>query len=183
VVCRPAAGAHGPGTRRLVTEGENFMRAARKIAVAAAAATSIIGPFVFGGAGQAAAAVQGSAPTAAAAGTWKTALEVPGTAALNAGAGFPGGGAVLSSMSCASADNCSGGGNYTDSSGHRQVFVVNEVNGTWQTATAVPGIAALGGSVGAVLGPLSCASAGNCSAGGDYGDGSGHVQAFVVSSS
>ena len=33
-------------------------------------------------------------------------------------------------MSCASAGNCSAGGYYTDSSGHRQAFVVSEVNGT-----------------------------------------------------
>ena len=71
-------------------------------------------------------------------GTWRTAQEVPGTAALNAG-----GDAEITSVSCASAGNCSAGGSYTDSSGHLQAFVVSEVNGTWRTAKEVPGTAAL----------------------------------------
>jgi hypothetical protein len=108
-------------------------------------------------------------------GTWRTAEEVPGTAALNQG-----GGAGTSSVSCASAGNCSAGGNYNDSSHHYQAFVINEVHGTWRTAEEIPGTAALnqGGSAGAV--EVSCAPAGYCSAGGDYTDSSGHGQAYVV---
>ena len=102
-------------------------------------------------------------------GTWRTAIEVPGTAALNAG-----GVAEITSVSCASAGNCSAGGCYTDSSGHQQAFVVNEVNGTWGTAMEVPGTAALNQGGDAGITSVSCASAGNCSAGGDYTDGSGH---------
>jgi hypothetical protein len=52
--------------------------------------------------------------------TWAGGLpargRVHGTAALNQG-GFAG---VFFSVSCASAGNCSAGGNYTDSSGHSQ---------------------------------------------------------------
>jgi hypothetical protein len=54
-------------------------------------------------------------------GVWRTAKEVPGTAALNAG-GF----AQTLSVSCASAANCSAGGSYADSSFHTQAFVVNK---------------------------------------------------------
>ena len=108
-------------------------------------------------------------------GTWGTATEVPGTAALNTG-----GGAAVNSVSCASAGNCSAGGYYTDSSNSRQAFVVSEVSGTWGTATEVPGTAALNTGRDAVVSSVSCASAGNCSAGGFYEDSSSHLQAFVV---
>jgi hypothetical protein len=52
---------------------------------------------------------------------------------------------------------------------------------TWGTAEEVPGTATLnqGGDAGAES--VSCASAGNCTAGGYYTDGSSHSQAFVVS--
>jgi hypothetical protein len=54
------------------------------------------------------------------AGTWQAAVEVPGTAALNAG-----GHAQVNSVSCGSAGNCSAGGVYTDSSGHGQGFTAS----------------------------------------------------------
>src|SRR5215471_15942797 len=53
--------------------------------------------------------------------------------------------------------------------------------GTWQAAIEVPGVAALNKGGQAVVNALSCASAGNCAAGGYYTDGSGHRQAFVAS--
>jgi hypothetical protein len=107
---------------------------------------------------------------------WGTAIEVPGTAALNRG-----GSAGLGPVSCATAGNCSAGGSYTDSSGHSQAFVVSQVNGAWGTAIEVPGTAALNRGGQAFVNSVSCASAGNCSAGGDYLDGSGKTQVFVVS--
>jgi hypothetical protein len=55
------------------------------------------------------------------------------------------------------------------------------VNSTWSTATQVPGTATLNTGGNAATESLSCASAGNCSAGGSYTDSSGHAQAFVVS--
>ena len=48
-------------------------------------------------------------------GTWGSASEVPGLAALNAG-----GNAQISSMSCASVGNCGAGGSYTDSADQHQ---------------------------------------------------------------
>ena len=89
--------------------------------------------------------------------------------------------AGVGSVSCASAGNCSAGGGYTDSSGHGQAFVANEVSGVWRTAKKVPGTAALNAGGGAGVASVSCAPAGNCSAGGTYADKSGHGQAFVVS--
>ena len=104
-------------------------------------------------------------------GTWHTAKEVPGSAALNQG-----GHAAIKSVSCASAGNCTAGGHYRDSSGHDQALVVSKVNGTWGTAIEVPGTAALEQGGGAATTSVSCASAGNCTAGGDYG-----AQVFVDS--
>jgi hypothetical protein len=109
-------------------------------------------------------------------GTWGTAIKVPGTAALNTG-----GGAQILSVSCASAGNCSAGGTYADSSGHGQAFVVSQAHGTWGTAVQVPGTTALDKGGRAFVASVSCAPAGNCSAGGDYYVGSGHSYAFVVS--
>ncbi len=59
--------------------------------------------------------------------------------------------------------------------------MVSQVNGTWGTAIEVPGTAALNTGGNAQIDSVSCASAGNCSAGGFYTDSSGHGQAFVVS--
>src|SRR5262245_27964272 len=109
-------------------------------------------------------------------GTWHTALEVPGTAALNTG-----GNAFLYSLSCGAAGNCSTGGFYQDSATHLQAFVASQVHGTWRTAQQVPGIAALSQGGNSLLWSVSCASAGNCSAGGNYDVNSAHQQAFVVS--
>ena len=109
-------------------------------------------------------------------GTWGKAREVPGTATLNTG-----GNAAVNGLSCASAGNCSAGGTYKDSSGHQQAFVVSQVGGTWGKAKEVPGTATLNTGGNAAINAVSCASAGNCSAGGQYTDSSGHTQAFVVS--
>jgi hypothetical protein len=109
-------------------------------------------------------------------GIWGTAIEVPGTAALNKG------GDDGITVSCGSAGNCGAGGAYTDSTGiNHQAYVVSQVNGTWGTAIEVPGTAALNQGGFAGIASVSCASAGECSAGGSYLDSSGHSQAFVVS--
>jgi len=107
-------------------------------------------------------------------GTWREAEEVPGAAALNIG-GFAG----LTSVSCASAGNCSAGGYFQDASFKSQAFVVSEVNGTWQVAEEVPGTGALNTGGYAGITSVSCASAGNCSAAGWYWVGGS--RAFVVS--
>jgi hypothetical protein len=109
-------------------------------------------------------------------GTWLTAIKVPGTAALNQG-----GNAGISSVSCAAAGNCGAGGSYTDSSFRHQAFVASQVNGTWHTAIKVPGTAALNQGGSAFVTSVSCAAAGECSAGGSYTDSSFRQQVFVVS--
>ena len=51
----------------------------------------------------------------------------------------------------------------------------------WGTAQEVPGTAALNRGGQAGIASVSCASTGECSAGGSYTDNSVHSQAFVVS--
>src|SRR5229473_3527763 len=97
------------------------------------------------------------------AGTWRTAIEVPGLGSLNKG-----GNAELISVSCGSAGNCAAGGSYRDGSGHQQAFVVSERNGSWGRAIEVPGSGALNVGGIAQVNSVSCASAGNCAAGGFY---------------
>ena len=111
-------------------------------------------------------------------GTWRTAEEVPGTAALNAG-----GYATVNSVSCPSAGNCSAGGSYTAATPATQAFVVSETSGTWGKARLVPGSAALNKRGLAQVNSVSCASVGNCSAGGFYLDASFDTQAFVATES
>jgi hypothetical protein len=107
-------------------------------------------------------------------GSWGTAEEVPGLAALNAG------NASITSVSCSSAGNCATVGTYTDSSGNGQAYVVDETDGSWGTAQEVPGLAALDAGGSASLRSVSCASAGNCAAGGSYTTADNGTQAFVV---
>ncbi len=108
-------------------------------------------------------------------GTWGTAEEVPGTAALNVG-----GAGILTSMNCSSNGNCSGAGVYADSSSLIQGYVVNETNGTWGSAAAAPGLAALNAGGYTVPVQVSCSSAGNCAVAGAYTDGSNNPQAYVA---
>jgi hypothetical protein len=70
------------------------------------------------------------------------------------------------------------GGYYSKKSGETGAFVANETNGTWGKAEEVPGMTA---DLGAEVYSLSCASAGNCLAGGFYVNHSGDDEAFVVS--
>ncbi len=101
---------------------------------------------------------------------------MPGTGGLNKG-----GGSGVVSVSCASAGNCAAAGGYKDSSGHHQAFVASEANGTWHAAIEVPGTAALNKGGDAEVDSVSCASAGNCLAGGFYFPAEADQQAFVAS--
>lgn len=96
-------------------------------------------------------------------GTWGKAEEVPGTGALNRG-----GDAGVGSMSCPSAGNCIAVGSYSDISTNDHEFAVTETHGTWGKAEKFPGLAALDSEGSPELSDISCASVGNCTAGGSY---------------
>ena len=104
-------------------------------------------------------------------GRWGTAIEIPGTANLNA-RGYP----QVSSVSCPSAGNCAVGGWYVDSSGNRHAFMVSERNGRWDTAIEIPGTGAR-----SWVNSVSCGSAGHCAADGGGIDSSGRIRPFVAS--
>ena len=113
--------------------------------------------------------VPAGAQAAAAGGTWGTAEQVQGLPALSSSS--------ILSLSCASPGNCGAGGYLV--SGDQQAIVVSETNGTWGTAEVVPGSAALNTGGAAQIGSVSCASPGNCTAGGYIT--SIFQRAFVVS--
>ena len=107
-------------------------------------------------------------------GRWRTAIEVPGLAALNEG-----GDADVGSVSCASAGSCAAGGYYLGRRG-QQGFVAVERNGHWARAIEVPGLAALNKTGYAQVYSVSCGLPGNCAAGGIYADSHHHYQGFVA---
>jgi hypothetical protein len=94
-------------------------------------------------------------------GTWAPAREVAGSLNSN-------GDASVTSVSCASARNCSAGGTY-DYGGYNAAFVVSEKNGVWGQAINVPGLRKVARD--AYFSSVSCPSAGNCAAGGSYDGG------------
>jgi hypothetical protein len=104
-------------------------------------------------------------------GTWGNAIPVPGIIRLNVL-----GVANVQNISCPSAGNCAVSGFYTGASGNEQIFVADEVNGTWGSATRLPGPASTGNNSGA---HVACWSAGHCTAGGAIIT-SGHLQALVA---
>jgi len=84
------------------------------------------------------------------------------------------------SVSCGAPGNCAAGGSYNDAAGKVQGFVMNEVKGRWGTLMPVPGLSALNTGGRAYVTSMSCASAGNCVAGGAFTRTS-VPHAFVVS--
>ncbi len=108
-------------------------------------------------------------------GIWRDALQLPGTAAPNAGEH-----AQVSSVSCPSAGNCGAVGYWTYADNgvpqYPQKFVVTEHNGRWGLAADPAGVGGFFDQSVAV----SCASAGNCSAGGYYYNDAGDWVAFVI---
>jgi hypothetical protein len=102
-------------------------------------------------------------------GRWGRAIGVPGLRALNTGKW-----GEVDVVSCASAGNCAAGGHYSTHRGD-QGFVAVERNGVWRNAVEVPGLAALNEGGYAEVTSVSCASAGDCAAGGSYGERRGFV--------
>jgi hypothetical protein len=112
-------------------------------------------------------------------GSWLRALAMtmPSGAALNPHVFFYGYGG----LACASVGNCSAGGQYLVGTTKYEGFFINEIDGVWQPATQMllPSGALMAGKNGGVV-AVSCRSAGNCSAGAAYDDGSSQYQALVV---
>ena len=100
-------------------------------------------------------------------GTWGTAEIVPGTSALNVGDS-----ATVSSISCTAVGDCTAGGSYDTAAWNSHTgpddegFVSDETNGVWGAAHSVPRPS---GVANTAVNSVSCASPGDCAAGGtDY---------------
>lgn len=108
-------------------------------------------------------------------GTWGPATPIPGLRALDTADT-----SLTTSVSCASVGDCSAAGFYGSGSAYL-AFVVDETHGAWGDATSVPGLNALNIGQDASVSSISCASAGNCAAGGFfYGTNSNSALGFVV---
>jgi Bacterial Ig-like domain (group 3) len=108
--------------------------------------------------------------------TWSDITPLPGLKQLDAGAM-----AAITAISCRTKGNCSAGGFYTDAKSHELAFVVSEKNGKWARAIDVPGLGALNTLPAASVYSVSCASPGNCVAGGVYYVTGEFPHAFLVS--
>jgi hypothetical protein len=106
-------------------------------------------------------------------GAWEQAAEVtaPSNAATNPEA-------LLYSISCTSAGHCASVGSYLDSSGHLQAMEATDTGGTWAQAAEVTAPSNAGSNPNAVLKGISCASARECTAVGQYLDSSGNGEAM-----
>ena len=82
-------------------------------------------------------------------------------------------------MSCVSAGNCAGAGQYNDATSRTQAFVVVQRAGTWSAATAVPGLAALNKDHSAATAVVSCHAPAGRTTAGWYHDAHGRQQSFV----
>jgi hypothetical protein len=74
---------------------------------------------------------------------------------------------MATSVSRASVGNCSADGSYFNEFGNAQAFVVNERNGTWGIAQKVAAALSSATRGNTQVRSVSCAAAGNSSAGGD----------------
>jgi hypothetical protein len=104
-------------------------------------------------------------------GIWGNAETVTGLGSLTAG-----GGAVLDSLSCASAGNCGASGYRFNILNDYSAFVVSESSGTWGGAEDVQGLSNTEGE-GTLA--IACATAGNCSAAG-FDNGGPDSHTFTV---
>ncbi|HVB70104.1 MAG TPA: fibronectin type III domain-containing protein [Acidimicrobiales bacterium] len=100
---------------------------------------------------------------------WGTAEPIPGLIALNAHGNVD----DVMSISCTATGECSASGDYLDANSVRQVFLVTEHGGSWGSAVTLPRDPSLPASLAATSSSISCASPGNCVAGGFYLDGAG----------
>ncbi len=88
----------------------------------------------------------------------------------------------INSVSCTSPGNCTAVGDYSDSSGNQQGLLLTQTSDSWTAAAAtLPAGAAT--NPGVILGSVSCVSTGNCTAVGEYSDGSGSQGLLLTESS
>jgi hypothetical protein len=108
-------------------------------------------------------------------GTWANGVDAPLPASAGANPD-----ALVSSVSCASAGNCTAVGTYADGSRDAQGLLLTQVSGSWDTGTEAPVPANAGPNPQAQLSSVSYASAGNCTAVSSYRDSSAQFQGLLL---
>ena len=110
-------------------------------------------------------------------GTWSRGVEA--TLPANSQGPNP---AALTAVSCGSAGNCAAVGDYYAGSGYTDLagLLLDERSGTWSTGTEAELPSNAGSNPGVNLASVSCASAGNCAAVGDYTDSAGNTQGLLL---
>jgi hypothetical protein len=90
-------------------------------------------------------------------GTWGNAVTIAGIGAIG-------------TLSCPASGDCAAGGTISagTSVGGTKAALVTETNGTWGKPVIVPGLTGIPGAQDSAVTSVSCASPGNCTAGGDY---------------
>ena len=111
--------------------------------------------------------------TSLSSGTWSNATQLPGYASLDT-QGYPG----VTGLSCWSATNCLGVGEYSDIIGGH-TWTAEVIGGAWASATELPGFSALGSNGTSHSTSMSCAADGMCAIVGNYVDGDAY-EGFVA---
>jgi hypothetical protein len=109
-----------------------------------------------------------------ASGTWGNAVELDGSATLNAG-----GTAEVSAVECPAAGDCVAVGEVTDATPQQQAMVAVEDQGSWGAATIPAGSVALNVDGTALLDDVACTSSAECVAVGYYTDATNHLEPLV----
>lgn len=109
-------------------------------------------------------------------GTWQAVEPVPGVPVAKIWEG-----GMVISLSCPAAGSCVAGGQFANFDRDQQAMVASQDGGSWGDGQAVPGSAALNQGRAAITYAVSCASPGNCAAGGVYSASNDHTGAFIAS--
>jgi hypothetical protein len=91
--------------------------------------------------------------------------------------------ASLTALSCGSDGDCAAGGDYLNTSGQSQAYIVTEQGGVWGSATQLFATQLLGSGLSNTLNSIACPSAGDCNAIGAFADAQGNSQPYVVAES
>lgn len=110
-------------------------------------------------------------------GVWGSAEEIPGIESISSSS------LGNTYISCSSAGNCSAGGGLQTASNTWFAFLVNETDGVWSDAFEAPGLTNLNPGESSSIRSISCASQGECSAGGQYQFANNDTLPFVVDES
>jgi hypothetical protein len=109
-------------------------------------------------------------------GVWQSVEPVPGVPVRKIWEG-----GMVVSLSCPAAGDCAAGGLFTNYAKNQQALVAEESRGSWGDGRAVPGTIALNQGGAAITNAVSCATPGECAAGGIYSGPGYRIRVFITS--